>query len=76
MLLLLTVIALLSLLGGAALFLRQGGKTDEKLKNQEAINDQNDELLEYLKKEKEFIHRLNTDADYNKRVRDAVGKKD
>lgn len=38
---------------------RSDGKRQEKLKNSEAINDQNDELLEYLKKEKIFIHHLN-----------------
>lgn len=47
---------------------KRSGKTEQKLEQSEAINDQNDELLEYLKKEKAFIHRL-SDPDFAERVR-------
>lgn len=52
---------------------RSDGAAFEKLKNKEAINDQNDELLEYLKKEKDFIHRLQSSTpDERKRLCDII----
>lgn len=73
---------ILNLLGVSGIFafiifiiyrFRSDGITSEKLKNQEAINDQNDELLEYLKKEKTFIHRMrDSSADDRSRMLDAA----
>lgn len=52
---------------------RSDGAAAEKIKTQEAINDQNDELLEYLRKQKDFIHRMRSgSADDRKRLLDKI----
>lgn len=51
---------------------RSDGISSERLKNQQAINDQNDELLEYLKKQKDFIYRISTDPVDAERMRKIV----
>ena len=55
---LLTLLAIFGFIVWVVSTFRGDGIRTEKLKNSEAINDQNDELLEYLKKEKAFIHSL------------------
>ena len=55
---LLTLLAIFGFIVWIVSTFRSDGIRTEKLKNQEALNDQNDDLLIYLKKEKDFIHRL------------------
>ena len=65
------LIALLSVFGFVIWLvstLRSDGIRTQKLKDQEAINDQNDELLEYFRKEKSFVHRFRNDPEYRSRV--------
>ncbi len=52
-----TIAGIISIMGFILFIIyrfRSDGITSEKLKNSEAINDQNDELLEFLKKQKDF----------------------
>jgi hypothetical protein len=60
------------LIGYACYRVYKSGVESERLKDQEAINDQNDELLEYLKKQRIFCDRIRNDADYRRRVLDII----
>ena len=51
---------------------RSDGKREEKLKNAEAINDQNDELLDFVKKQKDFESRVRRDPSYAERLRNQI----
>ena len=48
---------------------RSDGKALEKLKQEEAINEQDDRTLIYLKREKDFADRLRRDPNFCDRVR-------
>lgn len=48
------------------------GQTEEHAENLEAINDQSKELLEYVKKQKEFESRLRTDPAFADIVRNII----
>jgi len=56
-------------LAGIGVKIWASARTREKLKQAEALNDQNDELLDFIRKEKVFASRLRNNPDFADRVR-------